>query len=91
MSTGCEISMLCLLLSWAARWLTDRAENECLFLAFFFPSPRRWPEPFPLDGEEQGEGPGAQGPSGVGSELGPGALGGVGLSISISCLAVSLS
>lgn len=91
MRTGWEISILCLLLSWAALWLTDSAENECLFLAFFFPSPRRWPEPFPLDGEAQGEGPGAQEPNGAGSELGPGALVGVGLSISISCLAVSFN
>lgn len=91
MRTGWEISILCLLLSWAALWLTDSAENECLFLAFFFPSPLRWPEPFPLDGEAQGEGPGAQGPNGAGSELGPGALVGVGLSISINCLAVSFN
>lgn len=83
--------MLCLLLSWAVLWLTDSAENECLFLAFFFPSPRRWPAPLPLDGEAHGEGPGAQGPSGAGSELGPGTPDGSGLSISISCLAVSFS
>ncbi|KAF3842988.1 hypothetical protein F7725_001837, partial [Dissostichus mawsoni] len=57
---------------WAALWLTDSAENECLFLAFFFPSPLRWPFPFPLDGEALGEGPGEQGPNGAGSELGPG-------------------
>lgn len=91
MRTGWEISILCLLLSWAALWLTDSAENECLFLAFFFPSPLRWPEPFPLDGEAQGEGPGVHGPNGAGSELGPGTLVGVGLSISISCLAVSFN
>lgn len=91
MRTGWEISILCLLLSWAALWLTDSAENECLFLAFFFPSPLRWPEPFPLDGEALGEGPGVQGPNGAGSELGPGTLVDVGLSISISCLAVSFN
>lgn len=91
MRTGWEISILCLLLSWAALWLTDRAENECLFLVFFFPSPLRWPEPFPLDGEALGEGPGGQGPNGAGSELGPGTLVGVGLSISINCLAVSFN
>lgn len=91
MRTGWEISILCLLLSWAALWLTDSAENECLFLAFFFPSPLLWPEPFPLDGEALGEGPGEQGPNGVGSELGPGTLVGVGLSISINCLAVSFN
>lgn len=91
MRTGWEISILCLLLSWAALWLTDSAENECLFLAFFFPSPLRWPEPFPLDGDAVGEGPGVQGPNGAGSELGPGTLVGVGLSISINCLAVSFN
>lgn len=92
MSTGWEISMLCLLLSLALLWLTDSAENECLFLAFFLPSPLRWLPPFPpLDGEAQGEGPGVQGPNGDGSELGPGTLDGVGLSISISCLAVSFN
>lgn len=91
MRTGWEISILCLLVSWVALWLTDSAENECLFLAFFFPSPLRWPEPFPLDGEAQGEGPGVQGPKGTGSELGPATLVGAGLSISISCLAVSFS
>lgn len=91
MRTGWEISMLCLLLSWAALWLTDSAENECLFLAFFFPSPLRWLEPFPLDGEALGEGPGEQGPSGAGSELGPGAFVGAALSISINCLAVSFN
>lgn len=83
--------MLCLLLSWAALWLTDSAVNECRFLAFFFPSPLRWPEPFPLDGEALGEGPGEQGPRGGGSELGPGALVGIGLSISINCFAVSFN
>lgn len=71
--------------------MTDSAENECLFLAFFFPSLRRGPEPFPLDGDALGEGPGVQGPGGVGSELGPGAFVVMGLSISMSCLAVSLS
>lgn len=91
MRTGWEISILCLLLSRAVLWLTDSAENECLFLAFFFPSLLRWPEPFPLDGEAQGEGPGVQGPNEAGSELGPGTLVGVGLSISISCLAVSFN
>ncbi len=91
MRTGWEISILCLLLSWAALWLTDSAENECLFLAFFFPSPLRWAAPFPLDGEAQGEGPGVQGPNGAGSELGPGALVDAGLSISINCLAVSFN
>lgn len=91
MRTGWEISILCLLLSWAVLWLTDSAENECLFLAFFLPSPLRWLAPFPLDGEAQGEGPGVQGPNGDGSELGPGTLDDVGLSISISCLAVSFN
>lgn len=91
MRTGWEISMLCLLLSWATLWLTDRAENECRFLAFFFPSPLRWLEPFPLGGEALGEEPRAQGSNGAGSELGPGALAGIGLSISISCFAVSFS
>lgn len=91
MRTGWEISILCLLLSWAVLWLTDSAENECLFLAFFLPSPLRWLAPFPLDGEAQGEGPRVQGPNGDGSELGPGTLDGVGLSISISCLAVSFN
>lgn len=91
MSTGWEISMLCLLLSWAALWLTDSAVNEWRFLAFFFPSPLRWPEPFPFDGEALGEGPGEQGPSGAGSELGPGTLVDGGLSISINCLAVSFN
>ncbi|TNN52821.1 hypothetical protein EYF80_036995 [Liparis tanakae] len=91
MRTGWEISILCLLLSWAALWLTDSAENECLFLAFFFPSLLRWADPFPLDGDALGEGPGEQGPSGAGSELGPGAFVGAGLSISINCLAVSFN
>lgn len=91
MRTGWEISMLCLLLSWAVLWLTESAENECLFLAFFFPSPLRWLAPLPLEGEAHGEGPGVQGPNGAGSELGPGALDGAGLSISISCLAVSFN
>lgn len=91
MRTGWEISILCLLLSWAVLWLTDSAENECLFLAFFLPSPLRWLALFPLDGEAQGEGPGVQGPNGDGSELGPGTLDDVGLSISISCLAVSFN
>lgn len=91
MRTGCEISMLCLLLSWAALWLTESAEKECRFFAFFFPSPLLWPEPFPLDGEAVGEGPGVQGPRGAGSELGPGAFAGIGLSISISCFAVSFN
>lgn len=91
MRTGWEISMLCLLLSWAALWLTDRAVNEWRFLAFFFPSPLRWPKPFPLDGDALGEGPEEQGPNGAGSELGPGALAGIGLSISINCLAVSFN
>lgn len=91
MRTGWEISMLCLLFSWAVLWLTDSAENECLFLAFFLPSPLRWLAPLPLEGEAHGEGPGVQGPSGAGSELGPGPLDGAGLSISISCLAVSFN
>lgn len=91
MRIGWEISILCLLFSCADLWLTDSAVNEWRFLAFFFPSPRRWPEPFPLDGEALGEGQGEQGPSGAGSELGPGTLVGVGLSISISCLAVSFN
>ena len=93
MSTGWEISMLCLLFSWAVLCVTLRAVNEWRFLAFFFPSPRRWGEgPPPGEGEGLGEGPGEQGPNGGpgdGSELGPGT--GAGLSISISCLAVSFS
>lgn len=89
--TGCEISMLCLLLSWVVLWLTDRAENECRFLAFFFPSPLRWPEPFPLGGEATGDDPRLQDPRSAGSELVPGALAGIGLSISINCFAVSFN
>ena len=100
MRTGWEISILCLLLlSWAARWLMDRAVNECRFLAFFFPSPRLWHPLFPLDGEGPGEGPGEQGPNGAGAgagagegaELGPGTGATTDLSISISCLAVSFN
>lgn len=89
--TGCEISMLCLLLSWVVLWLTDRAENECRFLAFFFPSPLRWPEPFPLGGEAIGDDPRLQEPRRAGSELVPGAFAGIGLSISINCFAVSFN
>lgn len=90
MSTGALISIECRLLSaWAVRWVMLSPVNECLFLAFFLPSGRRW---MALAGLLLSGGvPGLEheAPEEPGRPLAPGT--GLGLSISISCLAVSFS